>query len=310
MEYLQNLEKANADRVQLRDAGFSYENRTLKTITVTNGDGRTDKNVIFVDATFHGREWLPPHAAVYLVEQLVSNFKENMDLLKDYDWIILPLVNPDGYVHSYTFNNMWRFNRKPSRNGYIGTDLNRNFGFQWGRLDGSSRNPRSELFAGNAPFSEPESRIVRDIMHDLVVSGRGIMYITLHSYMNAILYSYDYTNRVFPKNMLNLSQVAHAGANAVIAKGGDLKAIYESYEASGTSQDYAYCVGFPLVFTFELPGNDFWPKKTKIDGFVKESWTAIRAMAKKAMELYPLGTKIPKFKGKFYLNMNDKCINY
>jgi len=88
----------------LTDIGKSFENRNLTTITISNGDGRKGKNVIFIDAGMHGREWITHTAALNIIDQLVVNFKENMELLEDYDWVILPLVNVDGYTYSRSGN--------------------------------------------------------------------------------------------------------------------------------------------------------------------------------------------------------------
>jgi len=76
------------------------------------------------------------------------------------NWIIVPLVNPDG------------FERRNRRNAN-GIDLNRNFPTQnWVR-----GNKRSRMFGGEKPASEPETRaIVR-----LVERCRPTVIVTLHS---------------------------------------------------------------------------------------------------------------------------------
>ncbi|EDW44298.1 GM22334, partial [Drosophila sechellia] len=74
--------------------------RNLTTITISNGDGRKHKNVIFIDAGFHAREWLTHTAALNIIDKLVVIYEENKQLLVDYDGVILPLVNADGYTYS------------------------------------------------------------------------------------------------------------------------------------------------------------------------------------------------------------------
>ena len=86
------------------------------------------------------------------------------DLIEMYDWIVMPLVNPDGYEYSHTEvthcdiyakyvltqkkkslifiqDRMWRKNRGESKtilnllSNCKGIDLNRNFAYSWGELD-------------------------------------------------------------------------------------------------------------------------------------------------------------------------------
>ena len=57
---------------------------------------------------------------------------EATELVDRYDWYFLPLINADGYVYTWTEDRLWRKSRKPSPGtGCVGTDLNRNFDFQW-----------------------------------------------------------------------------------------------------------------------------------------------------------------------------------
>ncbi|XP_070070548.1 carboxypeptidase B1-like [Drosophila takahashii] len=227
-EYLKGLAYTYSNRVKLTDIGKTYENRTLTTITISNGDRRTGKNVIFIDAGFHAREWLTHTAALNIIDQLVVNFKENQELLKDYDWVILPLVNADGYTYSRSGNvfinetitcnepltsdhqiKCWRKNRKPSAEDCIGTDLNRNFEYDWGK-EGDINDPCYLAFKGISPFSEPESQAVKRVLLDLVKSGRGILYLTFHSAISLILYPWG-SNGDKAENFKEHEEVAEAG---------------------------------------------------------------------------------------------------
>ena len=73
-------------------------------------------------------------------DELVS-ISDNNDTLEMYDWIIVPVVNPDGYEFSHTDDRMWRKNRGKSKSllniisNCRGIDLNRNFGYNWGEVD-------------------------------------------------------------------------------------------------------------------------------------------------------------------------------
>lgn len=190
-QYIEDLAKQHPTRVLVKTVGRSYEGRWLKTIRITNGDGRANKNVILMDGGFHAREWISPAAVVYAIGELVDNYEAHAQLLLDYDWVILPVVNADGYEYTQVSpdTRMWRKTRQPSSAACIGIDPNRNFDFHWNET-GASSDPCSETYAGPKSFSEPEAIVVRDLIRGL--ADRGKMYLTVHSYGNYILYPWGY----------------------------------------------------------------------------------------------------------------------
>ncbi|XP_014099997.3 carboxypeptidase B1 [Bactrocera oleae] len=298
--YLDDLAARYPSRVTLKVVGKSYEGRILKTITITNGDGRLGKNVILMDGAFHAREWISPASVVYAIGELVENFEKNAELLQDYDWVVLPVVNADGYEYSQLSSNtrLWRKTRQPvtvrGRTCY-GTDPNRNFDFHWlGK--GASSNHCSITYAGPKAFSEPEAVVVRDLIH--TYSNRGIMYLTVHSYGSYLLYPWGYTSAL-PETADDLHEVGLAGANAIRAYSGSRYSVGSSTsllgEAAGASDDYAFQAGFPISFTMELPRGGIYgfdPPASSVDRLVKETWVGIRAMGKRVIEKYPLAKSI------------------
>ena len=46
----------------------------------------------------HAREWISPATATFIMKQLVERNYENQDLTDFYDFYILPVANPDGWV--------------------------------------------------------------------------------------------------------------------------------------------------------------------------------------------------------------------
>ncbi len=52
----------------------------------------------------------------------------------------------------------------PDLVGCRGIDLNRNFGFHWKEWGGAGFNPCSLIYAGSAPFSEPETKAIKDFV--------------------------------------------------------------------------------------------------------------------------------------------------
>ncbi|TDG52923.1 hypothetical protein AWZ03_000466 [Drosophila navojoa] len=292
-QFIEDLAKQNPTRVEVKTVGKSFEGRWLKTIRITNGDGRANKNVILVDGGFHAREWISPAAVVYGINELVNNYEAHAQLLQDYDWVILPVVNPDGYEYSQISPNtrMWRKTRQPSSRHCIGIDPNRNFDFHWNEA-GASSDPCDDGYAGPKAFSEPETIVVRDLIHSL--ADRGKMYLTVHSEGSYLLYPWGYIESL-PDTWQDLDEVARAGRDAIKAATGNVYKVGGSailmYPAAGASDDYAFNAGFPISFTMELPSgrkNPFHPPPTDIDRLVKETWVGIVAMAQKVVKKYPL----------------------
>ena len=56
----------------------------------------------------------PPHECSYILDNL--------------DVYIVPIVNVDGYIYTWTNNRLWRKNRRDNGGGVFGVDINRNWG--------------------------------------------------------------------------------------------------------------------------------------------------------------------------------------
>jgi hypothetical protein len=71
--------------------------------------------------------------------------------------------------------------------------------------------PCSEVYRGPRPFSEAESSAMRDIMNK--VRGRCILYITIHTFGNSVLYPWGYSTNPHPRARF-LHAIAQQGAFA------------------------------------------------------------------------------------------------
>ena len=211
-KYLDSLQKETfADRqVTVKTVGKSYEGREIKTITITNGDGQK-KNSIFIDAGIHAREWIAPATALYWIDQLVDPQSNYSKLLNDVDFVIMPVVNPDGYEYSHNVWRLWRKTRSLNGLSCTGVDANRNYDFHWSEA-GSSENSCAENHHGPKAFSEVESRISRDVMMEIKDNCK--FFLTLHSYGHWLLYPWGYSNDL-PENWKDQEEVAQAGKIAM-----------------------------------------------------------------------------------------------
>lgn len=77
------------------------------------------------------REWAGIMSVFYLIHELVENSTYTQELVSKVDWVFVPVVNPDGYVYSFTEDRLWRKNRRVVNYTCTGIDLNRNYGYVW-----------------------------------------------------------------------------------------------------------------------------------------------------------------------------------
>ena len=232
------LEELNArsPRVRLEVVGLTEEERKLVAVHV--GAEREDKPVIFIEGGIHAREWVSPSTVTFMLKELVTN-PAYSHLVDMFHWIVMPVVNPDGYVYTFTKDRMWRKNRGRSKtllniiSNCRGVDLNRNFAYNWGEdlglLSSQAGTPLPcvETFIGDSAFSEPESQAVRNLV--LRHANRMVAYISYHSFGQKILYPWSFTEDKVPdwKELHHMANNLAAGIYE--ASGGDYYKIGEDW---------------------------------------------------------------------------------
>ena len=168
------------------------------------------KPAVWIDSGIHAREWITPAVNTWMLNELVENEDDHPDLLDKLDWYFLPLYNPDGYFRSRESDRLWR-KTTSSYQGLKcqGTDLNRNFGFQWGDEGSSSNNSCSEIYRGPTPFSEVENRNVANFLTSHKKQIKFFM--SLHAFSQMILIPYGFSKEYVPggKNTDNFLVSAH-----------------------------------------------------------------------------------------------------
>ncbi|XP_059053390.1 uncharacterized protein LOC131847760 [Achroia grisella] len=283
--YIDELGAEYPELVTVINAGLSYEGRQIKYVRISStGFENLQKPVIIIDAAVHAREWVTTPVALYIINQLVVDIVDRQ-LTNEIDWIIIPLANPDGYEFSIEVDRMWRKTRSlvpPNTEACPGVDGNRNFDHHWG-TNSAAANPCAITFEGPSVFSEPEIRIIRDVVYQQL--SRASLYISLHSFGNMFLYAWG-NNGTLPSNGLNLHLAGVTMATAI-----DELALNEApryivgnaanvlYFTTGTSRDWTRSVGIPLTYTLELPGYSygFLVPPEYVEQIVTETWEGIAA---------------------------------
>src|SRR5690242_19834808 len=100
----------------------------------------------------HAREHLTIEMCLYLLNQFTSGYGSDQqvtDFVNTREIYIIFNLNPDGAEYDIATGSYrsWRKNRQPnSGSSAIGTDLNRNWDWQWGCCGGSSGTFSSETY--------------------------------------------------------------------------------------------------------------------------------------------------------------------
>jgi len=213
--------------------GKSWESRDIWAIHITSTK-KTNKNQILFTGMQHAREWISPMTVMYIASQLITQYDKNPNVtyhVDNLEFIIIPVVNPDGYEYSWTSQRLWRKNRRQNSNSY-GVDLNRNWDSNWGG-GGSSGDPRSDTYRGPSVFSEPETKAVSNYVTTQTKIKAAIDF---HSYSQLVLRPYGYTHTRAPdetelkklgdgmRDMIysvhNVRYTSETGADLYIASGG------------------------------------------------------------------------------------------
>ncbi|MBU7033418.1 MAG: hypothetical protein HXS53_12875, partial [Theionarchaea archaeon] len=247
--------------------GTSYEGRDIPGIKISDNVGTNESEPeVFICAMHHAREAATLNVAMYIINYLTDNYGSNSavtNAVNNLEIYIIPVVNPDGKVYddsggSYGSGRSWRKNRQPCSGG-IGTDLNRNYSYQWGG-SGSSGTCTSDTFRGYSAFDAPESAAVRDFV--LAHPDITILF-TYHSYGDLVLWPWGYTyNAISDADDRQVHEII--GQNYAGYVGYTPQQASDLYLASGTTDDWSYGVtqndAMPIFsFTVELDGGGFYP---------------------------------------------------
>ena len=276
----------------------TIEGRTVRGVEITeNAAARDGKPVFLMMGLHHVREWPSGEHAIEFAFDLAKGYGKNSritGLLQKARVIVVPVVNPDGYVTAFadgaaldlrevdeggtvtilgTPGNAYkRKNCRPadgvgsspdgacaaakSQAAYgIGVDLNRNYGGFWGGPGASFVNA-DPTYRGEAPFSEPETQNIRH----LISSRQVTTLISNHTFSNLVLR---------PPGIRAAGDTpdepayADLGARMSAQNGYTNQKSFQLYDTTGTTEDWSYYATGGLGFTFEI-GEEFHPPYNRV----------------------------------------------
>ncbi len=283
--------------------GTSFQGREISGVEIAkNVDEHDGRPVYFLMAVHHAREWPAMEAAMEFAHMLVQEQGDSRiaGLLANERVVILPLVNPDGFISSRNafdigdqlgqqpdvtlvesiapFGGQFAYRRK-NCNGEIfppslpcelawGVDPNRNYGYNWGGA-GSSADVTSQSYHGPAPRSESEVKAVWNFVRTHEVTTL----ITLHNVAALVLRPPGTSGAGQAPDEAKLKSI---GDRMGAAAGYTSQFGFELYDTSGTTEDDSYAATGGFGYTIEIgppDGNFHMPYET---GVVAE-WTGANA---------------------------------
>ena len=277
--------------------GKSYQNRDIWAVKISDNVSvdESEPEVLFI-GLHHAREHLTVEMALYILNELTSKYGSDSritNIVNSREIYIVFNLNPDGGEYDIASGayRSWRKNRQPNTNSsYVGTDLNRNYGYKWGCCGGSSSSPSSDTYRGPSAFSAVETQRLRDFVNSRVVGGKQQIRgsISFHTYSELILWPYGYTYTDVPSDMTADDRNVFATMGNAMAQTNNYSPQQASdlYIADGSSDDWLYGAHKIFAYTFEMyprsssPG--FYPPDEQIDPQTARNREAVLYFMEKA----------------------------
>ena len=286
--------------------GTSFQGREMSGVEIARDvEGADGRPVFFTMGVHHAREWPSAEAAMEFAQLLVQEQASARvaSILANARVVILPLVNPDGYVSSRNAfdpgdslfgqdatvtlvesiippGGVFAYRRK-NCNGEIlgpqlpcelawGVDPNRNYGNLWGG-PGSSADVTSQSYHGPGPRSESETQAVWNYVRRHHVTTL----VSIHNVAALVLRPPGVSGSGLAPDEPRMKAIGDAIGDAA---GYTSQYGYELYDTAGTTEDDSYAATGGYGFTVEMgppDGNFHMPYKT---GFI-DDWTGENSYA-------------------------------
>jgi hypothetical protein len=265
--------------LKTRNPATGYDLRAICLTHRQSGDCALTPNVTkprFLFMTqIHAREIVTGDIAWRFIDHLSNGYGTNAQvtaLLDSTEVWVVPIVNPDGVDVVQQGGNRPILQRKnldpssgascanpPTGSSQVGVDLNRNTGTHW-HTTGVSDSACGQTYPGVRADSEPETTAIEGLFRSLFADQRGPndadaapattrgAMITMHSFAGMNLFPWGWTN-THTANDAKLRAIATRMSSFNGYRLGQPGEIL--YNASGTSDDWAYGVLGIASFTIE-----------------------------------------------------------
>ncbi|EPY49421.1 carboxypeptidase [Schizosaccharomyces cryophilus OY26] len=215
--YLRLLASMYSDLCELTSLGTTAEGRSILGLRIhgrkSDGNEFFNENrneVIILQGNAHAREWISIPTLCYSAWKLLAQYDSDnrvRKLLDKFEWIIIPVLNVDGYAYTWTEDRFWMKNRqKISNSNCKGINID----YDWGFGFSGEENPCSELFGGSAPFEANETLAMFNLISSTLPKENKTTFgfLDVHSYSQSILWPYAYSCDLLPADDENFQELA------------------------------------------------------------------------------------------------------
>lgn len=216
--------------------GLSVAGRNIEAYTFGNGA----THIVFVGGVHGGYEW----NSVLLAYKFIDYLNTNQESLpKKLTITVIPSANPDGVYKVVGKEGLFAVTdvptnvlEAPGRFNEHNVDLNRNFDCKW---QSTSTWQGKIVSAGTGPFSEPESKAIRDF----VLKDKPVAVIFFHSQSNAV-YASECKAGILPETLNIMGLYSKASGYPAVESFG-------SYAITGDAEGWLASINIPAI-TVEL----------------------------------------------------------
>ena len=231
--------------------GHSVEGRAIDAYTY----GKGTKNLLFAGGMHGGYEW----NSVVLAYMFMDYLDAHADVIPaGVSVTIIPSLNPDGVYKIIGKEGRFSIGDVPNssdesagRFNAHAVDLNRNFDCHW--------QPKSTwrdqtVSAGDAAFSEPESKALRNFVQQHTPAAA----VFWHSQANAV-YASECDHGILPHTLTIMDAYANAAGYPAVKS-------FDSYKVTGDSEGWLASIDIPAI-TVEMKTHDTVEWEKNLAGF-------------------------------------------
>ena len=236
--WMRLLEAMFPTHVEYMSIGTSYEGREIPGLRVGIRKPTSSPHIrrtIVISGGLHAREWISTSTVNYVAWSFVTSLgKEPLitKLLEEFDFIFLPLLNPDGIEYTWQVDRLWRKSRQQTSFRFCrGMDLDHAFGFGWDSM-ATADDPCSESYGGEKPFQAVEaSELAAWAKREESVNNVTFVgLLDLHSYSQQVLFPYSFSCWEEPPNLEKLEELAAGMAKAMRLSKGEAYSVTSACE--------------------------------------------------------------------------------
>jgi len=232
-------EEVKEESVIKEVVGYSVEGRKIEAYTF----GRGSKTLLFVGGIHGGYEW----NSVILAYRFIDYFTATPALVPDdLKIVIIPALNPDGVYKVVGIEGRFLVSDVPANGQELGrfnanqVDLNRNFSC---RFKPESTWRGKVVSAGEAPFSEPEARALKNLVEK--IKPQAVIF--WHSQASAV-YASECGEGILPETLAITNLYAKASGYKAIET-------FDAYPVTGDAESWLASINIPAI-TVELTSHE------------------------------------------------------